>query len=237
MRAFVDISDVSPHGISRPSVKCCVLRYLYTKGLLYSKAKGSEFEHARTLRRAPRSWAPPAQSRSHCTTNNTRHTGTGYRRTSTIPRVLSRVYTSSPLTTPHGTSVLFTASPPLCGTMGGKATLVATVLARCSSGSTRTWNGNPGGSPTSACSPPPGASPTVMGAASAASEGAFSPGLCSADTGGVQGVSSRAGRGFAEAQRGEDTQRGRPRFCRVSPVGRRFLCDRGACPTAGHSCW
>ena len=229
MRAFVEVMYESTRHLT--AVKCCVLRYIYILRVYYI-ARALSLSTQEPCG-GPLARGPLPRTRSHCTTN-TRHTG--YRRTSTIPRVLSRVYTSSPLTTPHGTKLLFTASPPLCGTMGGKATLVATVLA-CSSGSTRTWNGNPGGSPTSACSPPPGASPTVMGAASSASEGAFSPGLCSADTGGVQGVSSRAGRGFAEAQRGEDTQRGRPRFCRVSPVGRRFLCDRGACPTAGHSCW
>ena len=158
------------------------------------------------------------------------------------------MYTSSPLTTPPGTGPpLFTASPPLaCGTMGGKATLVATrALAHGSRGSVvRTWNGYPGGSSASAMDLP--CSFALMNSASAAGVVAFgssasrSARFCSDRFphlgAAAQGVGSRMGVPFAEqAQRGEDTQRGRPGFCtRGSPAGRSFPCDWGACPPAGH---
>ena len=108
MRERESVSVVSP-GLMAVFVRIAV----YVEFCSISKGQGLRLS---TQPCGPSRRDPRICRHSHGTTT---HGTPAARATSAIvlsrqfPRVLSRAYTSSPLTTPHGTRLLVTASPPV----------------------------------------------------------------------------------------------------------------------------
>ena len=155
MRERESVSVVSP-GLMAVFVRIAV----YVEFCSISKGQGLRLS---TQPCGPSRRDPRICRHSHgTTTHGTPHGLPALVLSCQFPRVLSRAYTSSPLTTPHGTRLLVTASPPVRYDGGGKATLWIAGRSGCYRACAllqrqhpHAENGNPGGSPASACSRQP----------------------------------------------------------------------------------